>query len=521
MALKGKTISEQIWNYSMGEIGNAYGVAALMGNLDAESGLNPRNLENLCERKLKEAGKTYCTDAAYTAAVDSGAISRGEFLHPLPNKQYGYGLAQWTSEGRKAGLYDYVKAKGVSIGDLEAQLEFLFMELGRSYKTVLNALKNATSIRATSDIVLKKFEAPSDQGEAVMKDRAGRGQNYFNMYADTLGTSKQEGSNMGYSRQQVVDLVNSWIGRKESDGSYKAIIDIYNTQNSFPRGTRMQYGWAWCACTWSALAVKLGYTAIMPVEISCYYLIEQAKKMGVWVENDGYVPKPGDAVLYDWQDSGVGDNVGTPDHVGTVTEVYQSAGYFVVVEGNYDNQVKKRTVSINGKYIRGFISPKYTDNAVKPAAVSGNKDVTTVAREVIAGAWGSGDARRTRLTAAGYDYATVQTKVNEILNGSATKPKTEAQDQSQPTEKKVTATESAQKFEKGVAGTYKTTENLYIRNGAGTGKKALALIPRGTSVNCYGYYNVAGGSKWLYIQVAIDGVLYTGFSHIGYLNKQG
>ena len=519
MSLIGKTVEEQIWNFSMARVGNAYGVAALMGNLDAESGLNPRKLENLCERRLKDAGKPYCTDESYTAAVDSGKISREEFLHPLPGKQYGYGLPQWTSEWRKAGLYDYVKSKGVSIGDLEAQLEYLFKELSTSYKTVLNALKTASSVREASDVVLKKFECPSDKSETVKVKRAGYGQKYYEKFAGSSGKPKQEGSNMGYSRQKVVDLVNSWIGKKEADGSYKSIIDIYNTQKSFPRGTKMQYGWAWCACTWSALAVKLGYTAIMPVEISCYYLIEQAKKMGVWVESDGYVPKPGDAVLYDWQDSGAGDNTGTPDHVGTVTEVYPSAGYFVVVEGNYSNQVKKRTVSINGKYIRGFIAPKYSDNAVKPAASSGNKDVATVAREVIAGAWGTGEARKTKLTAAGYDYATVQAKVNEILNGSAAKPKTETQNQSQPTEKKVTATESAQKYDKGVAGSYKTTANLYLRNGAGSNKKALALIPKGTSVNCYGYYNVANGTKWLYIQVAIDVVLYTGFSHIGYLKK--
>ena len=80
---------------------------------------------------------------------------------------------------------------------------------------------------------------------------------------------------MGYSRQKVVDLALSWVGKKESDGSYKSIIDIYNTLPTaqLPRKTKMQYGWAWCACTWSALAVKLGYTAIMPIEISCYYII--------------------------------------------------------------------------------------------------------------------------------------------------------------------------------------------------------------------------------------------------------
>src|SRR5574344_159800 len=178
---------------------------------------------------------------------------------------------------------------------------------------------------------------------------------------------------MSYSRQKVVDLVESWEGRKESNGTHKYIIDIYNGHSPLPRNTKMQYSWAWCACTWSALAIKLGYTPIMPIEISCYYLIEQAKKMGCWQENDAYVPSPGDAVLYDWDDNGVGDNKGNPDHVGTVIYVNKASGYMVVMEGNYSNAVKRRTISLNGKYIRGFITPKYTSNTVSTPEQKPNK----------------------------------------------------------------------------------------------------------------------------------------------------
>lgn len=504
MALKGNNNEEKIWNYLIGKGLTKKGTAGLMGNLYAESGLRPNNLQQTYEKSLG------FTDESYTAAVDNGTYTN------FVRDSAGYGLAQWTYWSRKQSMLNFHKAANKSIGDLETQLDFMMKELA-GYGTLLNLLKTTDDIQAASDAVLTQYEKPADQGTAVKKKRADYGRGFYDKYAG--GTGTQEGSAMGYSRQKVVDLINSWIGKKESDGSYKSIIDIYNTQKSFPRGTKMQYGWAWCACTWSALAVKLGYTAIMPVEISCYYLVEQAKKMGIWVENDGYVPKPGDAVLYDWQDSGSGDNTGSPDHVGTVTEVYQSSGYFVVVEGNYSNSVKKRTVAINGKLIRGFIAPKYTDNAVALTQPAVKKDIETLAREVIAGAWGTGDTRKKRLTEAGYDYNAVQARVNEILNGSAAKPKTDTQDQSQPTEKKVTATEHAQKLDSKLAGTYKTTADLYIRNGAGTNKKALAIIPKGTNVKCYGYYSVLNGAKWLYIQVAIDGVLYTGFSHSGYLKK--
>ena len=195
MALKGNTQEEQIWNFLNGKIANDYGVAGLMGNLYAESGLNPRNLENLCEKRLKEDGKTYCTDETYTAAVDTGKISRSEFLNPLPGKQYGYGLAQWTSAGRKSGLYDLAKSKGVSIGDLETQLEFLAKELSAGYRGVLSVLKTATSVKAASDKVLAGFECPADQSETVKARRAAYGQSYYNKYSVSSATTEQKGDN--------------------------------------------------------------------------------------------------------------------------------------------------------------------------------------------------------------------------------------------------------------------------------------------------------------------------------------
>lgn len=417
-------------------------------------------------------------------------------------------------------------------------------------------------------------------------------------------TTKKEEVKLKYSRNAVVNLANSWVGRNEYDGSHKMIIDIYNSQKTFPRNTKMQYDWAWCACTWSALAVKLGYQAIMPIEISCYYIIEIAKRMGCWNENDNHVPSLGDAIIYDWDDNGVGDNHGNPDHIGTVVYVSKDSGYMVIVEGNYSNSVKKRTISLNGRYIRGFITPKYdsTDTvSVNDTVHVTGKDIATVAREVIAGQWGNGDERKNNLKAHGYDYDAVQKKVNEILNGTAskptvvntdalkkgdtgnavkemqkmlikigyscgsagadgdfgnntesalkafqkaskltvdgvygtqtknklteaykaaTKPNTKSTDTNKPVavKKQVTSSCYARGFDKTIAGTYKTTADLYMRNDAGTNKRALCLIPKGTEVACYGYYNVANGVRWYYIQfVDNSGTQYTGFSSSKYL----
>ena len=281
----------------------------------------------------------------------------------------------------------------------------------------------------------------------------------------------------------------------------------------------MEYSWPWCACTWSALAVALKYTPIMPIEISCYYLIERAKAMGVWEENDAHVPKLGEGVLYDWEDTGIGDNTGNPDHVGTVTYVNQASGYFVVNEGNYGNAVKKRTISINGRYIRGFITPKYDSDAAQSHPVqTPGKSTSTVAHEVIAGQWGNGDARKNALKAAGYDPAVIQAEVNKILNGSAATT-TKPQPKDQPITKTVKSTCYAKSYDRSLAGTYKTTDALYCRNDAGSNKKALCVIPAGTEVHNYGYYTTYNGVKWLYITVTLDGVEYIGFSSKSYLKK--
>ena len=324
---------------------------------------------------------------------------------------------------------------------------------------------------------------------------------------------------MSKSAQKVVNLANSWLGKKESDNSHRSIINIYNSHNKLPRGVTMSYDWAWCACMWSAIAIKLGYTDIMPIEISCGYLINQAMKMGCWEEKDFYVAKPGDAILYDWDDDGSGDNKGWPEHVGVIVETNESAGYFVVVEGNYDNSVKKRTISINGRYIRGFITPEYDDDKVDKPKLTGGKSTNTIAREVISGTWDSGNERKKKLTKAGYDYNTIQSEVTKIINGSATKPKNPIQNQQQPASKKVIATTSARTFASGLSGTYTTTANVHCRNDAGTNKKSLCIIPKGTKVNCYGYCTYINGARWLYIQFIMDRVSYTGFTHYSYLKR--
>ena len=85
-------------------------------------------------------------------------------------------------------------------------------------------------------------------------------------------------------------------------------------------------------------------------------------------------------------------------------------------------RVGRRTINVGWGYIRGFARPKYASGGVAPKP-NPDKSISEVAQEVIQGAWGNGDARKNALTAAGYDYATVQAEVNRILGGGSTAPK--------------------------------------------------------------------------------------------------
>lgn len=86
--------------------------------------------------------------------------------------------------------------------------------------------------------------------------------------------------------------------------------------------------------------------------------------------------------------------------------------------------------------------------------------------------------------------------------------------------KNVTAKDSAESFNKSLAGTYKVTASeLNVRTGAGTKKAVLVAIPKNTKVQCYGYYTTVSGTKWLYVQFTYNGITYTGFCSGKYLSK--
>lgn len=162
---------------------------------------------------------------------------------------------------------------------------------------------------------------------------------------------------MSRSASKIVAQARDWLGCKESDGSHKKIIDVYNGHKPLARGYAVKYTDAWCATFVSAVAIAVGYTDIIPTECGCGQMLDLFKKLGCWVESDSYKPGPGDIIFYDWEDTGAGDNTAYPDHVGIVEAV--SGNTITLIEGNYSNSVKRRSIAVNAKLIRGYGVPKY------------------------------------------------------------------------------------------------------------------------------------------------------------------
>ena len=194
-----------IWDYLYGKIGNAYGVAGLMGNLYAESALRPNNLQNTYEKKLG------LSDTQYTAKVDDGSYTN------FVKDSAGYGLAQWTYWSRKQALQEYAKASGKSIGDLDMQLAFIWKELSEGYKALLKTLQTATSVTDASTAVLTQYERPADQGASVQAKRTGYGQTYYDKYA---GATYPEKLTTGYYRVR-----KSWSDAKSQLGAYRVLAN--------------------------------------------------------------------------------------------------------------------------------------------------------------------------------------------------------------------------------------------------------------------------------------------------------
>lgn len=198
--LTGSESKEQIWNFLIDSGFTEQGAAALMGNLEAESGCKSVRVQgDYTHGNADEYSQNY------TNQVDCGQISKEQFVNNGPGGG-GYGLAQWTDPSRKEKLYDYAKSKGASIGDLQTQLEYLVQELSTNayYSTIWTMVTTSNDMNGTCDMILKRFENPAD----IAGNTPIRRNNAANIYAKYAGT-KTPGSNNNSENNNSNEATNT------------------------------------------------------------------------------------------------------------------------------------------------------------------------------------------------------------------------------------------------------------------------------------------------------------------------
>lgn len=155
-------------------------------------------------------------------------------------------------------------------------------------------------------------------------------------------------------RKQYLNILTSWYGKNEADGTHRVIIDLYNTIKPLPSSYSMKPTDAWCAAAVSAAAWACGFTDIIFPECGCNRMVALYKKAGRWKDRS-YVAKPGDLIFYSW-----GAN-GSSDHVGAVVE--NNNGTLKVIEGNKNDRMDYRTIANTNKTIMGYGVPDYASKA--------------------------------------------------------------------------------------------------------------------------------------------------------------
>lgn len=158
-------------------------------------------------------------------------------------------------------------------------------------------------------------------------------------------------------REAIVNTAIRYNGMPFQGGSHKTLIDEFNKHK--PDGWAMTYTANFCAACASAIAYLCGVGDAYPCSANVGTIVAKAKNMGIWVENDAYVPSAGDWIIYAWNDSGRGDNVTGASHVGIVAST--GGGYINVFEFNIGNRHSTgyRKIAVNGRFIRGFVVPNF------------------------------------------------------------------------------------------------------------------------------------------------------------------
>lgn len=325
------------------------GACAILGNVQAESGFVPNNLEDSFNTRLG------ISDEQYTAAVDNGSYTN------FTTDECGYGLAQWTYGKRKEKFLKYIKTLEKSIADLDGQINFLIKEFQEDFSTLWSQLKTSKDLYNLTWILLDKWENPQVKN---IDTRYQYAQNWFN----TLRNNPR--SNTMTEKQaieKVLDLARSEIGYREKRSKYQlddktanagsgnwtkyardldAVTNFYNGAKNGYSWCDIFVDWLFYQCFGATTAMKILCQPYNSAGAGCMYSAQYYKNAGRWTHD----PQPGDQIFFF-------DNAGQINHTGIVEEV--NAGTVITIEGNTSDSVQRRTYELYSGYIAGYGHPAW------------------------------------------------------------------------------------------------------------------------------------------------------------------
>ena len=333
------------------------GACALMGNLNAESGLRANNAEN---------GRTSLSDDDYTAAVDNGTYTA------FVTDAIGYGLAQWTYWSRKQSLLAYAKARGCSIGDCAMQLDFCLKEIKEQYHGLFNWLCSTKDLEQATADVCTLYEKPAVNN---IETRCRYAKQF---YAEFVNSSEKEEAELtkneaiaklvacaknqvGYLEKRSNAQLDDKTANAGSNNWNKYARDIDNKYPNFYNGRKNGYSWCdifvdWCfiECFGYENALKMLYQPTKSAGAGCTYSANYYRAHNAFYRK----PQVGDQVFFgDYGNEGhTGIVVAVSGNIITTVEGNTSGGYGVDANGD---GVYLKQYNISTQYIPGFGRPNW------------------------------------------------------------------------------------------------------------------------------------------------------------------
>ena len=157
-------------------------------------------------------------------------------------------------------------------------------------------------------------------------------------------------------RDRVLRAAASLVGVRGGSAAHQQLVNDYNSVRPLPVGYAVKNTDDWCDVFVTTIFQREGLSDLVGRECGVERHIQIFKRLGIWNEDGGSTPKAGDIITFNWDQDSQPNN-GFADHIGIVESV--SNGIIHTIEGNSNDQVRRKTYRIGHGNIRGFASPRY------------------------------------------------------------------------------------------------------------------------------------------------------------------